>query len=116
MRAEPSRICSFLGFLIVSSTLAGSVEAGVPLHEAIDRAIEAKLEGRVAPLATDAEFLRRISLDLTGMIPTAGEARAFLDDPSPYKRERLIDRLLDECRICAADANVLRRDADGASD
>jgi hypothetical protein len=95
MRAGLLRIRSFLGFLIVASSQAGSVEAGVPLHEAIDLAIEAKLEGRGAPLSTDAEFLRRISLDLGGMIPTAGEARAFLDDPSPYKRERLVDRLLE---------------------
>ena len=29
------------------------------------------------------------------MIPTADDARAFLDSPSPYKRARLIDRLLD---------------------
>ena len=44
--------------------------------------------------ATDAEFLRRVCLDLAGMIPTSDEARAFLDDPSAYKRQRLIDRLL----------------------
>ena len=33
-------------------------------------------------------------LDLAGMIPTSAEARAFLDDPSAYKRQDLIDRLL----------------------
>jgi hypothetical protein len=71
-----------------------------PLREQIDRLIEAKLEeelpgqGPAAP-STDAEFVRRIWLDLTGMIPPADEARAFLDDPSPYKRARLIDRLLE---------------------
>ena len=48
----------------------------------------------MAALSTDSEFLRRVTLDLTGMIPTSAEAREFLDDPSPYKRERLIDRLL----------------------
>jgi hypothetical protein len=72
----------------------GQVWAGEPLHRRIDRAIESKLEGDPAALATDGEFLRRVSLDLAGMIPSAAEARAFLDDPSPYKRERLIDRLL----------------------
>jgi Protein of unknown function (DUF1549)/Protein of unknown function (DUF1553) len=44
--------------------------------------------------ASDAEFLRRVSLDLIGRIPTAGEAEAYLDDASPRRRERLVDRLL----------------------
>lgn len=74
---------------------AGRIPAAEPLHRRIDQAIEAKLGGAegAAP-ATDAEFLRRVSLDLAGMIPTAAEARAFLDDPSPYKRARLVDNLL----------------------
>ncbi len=45
---------------------------------------------------TDAEFLRRASLDVTGRLPTVAEARAFLDDADPQKRVRLVDRLLDE--------------------
>ncbi len=78
-----------------SLSLGGApAEAAGSLHERIDQAIEAKLGGQVAPSATDGEFLRRVYLDLTGMIPSTAEARAFLDDPSPYKRERLIDRLL----------------------
>jgi hypothetical protein len=47
-----------------------------------------------APLATDQEFLRRLTLDLTGRIPTPGDVRAFLADTSPDKRARLIDRLI----------------------
>jgi len=47
-----------------------------------------------APPATDATFLRRAFLDLTGAIPTVGEVRTFLRDQSPDKRARLIDRLL----------------------
>ena len=42
----------------------------------------------------DAEFLRRASLDITGVIPTVDRAIAFLDDRSPDKRARLIDELL----------------------
>ncbi len=68
--------------------------ADLPLHERIDRAIESALEGPPAAPASDAEFLRRAYLDLAGMVPTSTEARVFLDDPSPYKRERLIDTLL----------------------
>jgi hypothetical protein len=51
-----------------------------------------------APLADDAEFMRRVYLDLIGRIPSAGEARQFLSDPSPDKRQRLVDMLLDHPR------------------
>jgi hypothetical protein len=36
-----------------------------------------------APLTSDAEFLRRVSIDLTGRIPTPEEVDLFLGDPSP---------------------------------
>lgn len=45
---------------------------------------------------SDAEFLRRASLDAIGRLPTVAEARAFLDDTDARKREKLIDRLLDD--------------------
>lgn len=44
---------------------------------------------------TDEEFLRRIYLDLAGTIPTADEAREFLDGKAADKRAKLIDKLLD---------------------
>jgi hypothetical protein len=44
---------------------------------------------------TDAEFVRRTSLDATGTLPTPEQVEAFLADSSPDKRERWIDRLLD---------------------
>jgi hypothetical protein len=47
-----------------------------------------------APLASDAEFLRRVTLDLTGRIPDAASAASFLADASPDKRARLVDALL----------------------
>ncbi len=69
--------------------------AGEPLHARVDRLIAAKAEGKPASaLADDAEFLRRVYLDLAGRIPSAAEARAFFDDTSADKRARLIDRLL----------------------
>ena len=45
--------------------------------------------------AGDAAFLRRAHLDVIGRLPTPEEARAFLDDPSPDKRAKLVDRLLE---------------------
>ena len=47
-----------------------------------------------APPSSDAEFLRRATLDLTGRIPDAGAVTAFLADPSSDKRSRMIDALL----------------------
>ncbi len=47
-----------------------------------------------APTADDAEFMRRLYLDLAGTIPPVSEVRAFLADPSKDKRRKLIDRLL----------------------
>jgi len=71
------------------------VTAEEPLHAAIDRLIDGKVGGaKMAPVASDAEFLRRIMLDLAGRIPTAEEVRRFLDDTSPHKRETLCDALL----------------------
>jgi hypothetical protein len=47
-----------------------------------------------APLASDSVLLRRVFLDLIGTLPTAEEARAFLDSKDPDRRAKLIDRLL----------------------
>jgi hypothetical protein len=49
-----------------------------------------------APAADDAEFLRRVYLDLVGRIPRVIEVRDFLDETAPDKRRRLVDRLLDD--------------------
>lgn len=68
--------------------------AAEPLHARIDRLLRSKPFGAAAPTCTDAEFLRRTSLTLNGTIPTATEARRFLDDKSPDKRAKLVDRLL----------------------
>ncbi len=46
--------------------------------------------------ADDAAWLRRVSLDLAGHIPSAADVKKFLADRRPDKRERLIDRLLDD--------------------
>lgn len=49
--------------------------------------------------SADDEFLRRVSLDIVGVIPTADRAKAFLDDKSPDKRAKLIDELLADPRF-----------------
>jgi hypothetical protein len=63
----------------------------------IDHYVFAKLKMlTITPseLCTDAEFIRRASLDICGILPTPEEVSAFLADPSPEKRTKLIDRLL----------------------
>ena len=47
-----------------------------------------------APLASDAEFLRRVYLDVIGRIPRVAEVRAFLEDTRPDKRRAVIEELL----------------------
>ncbi len=69
----------------------------VPVNNRIDELVLAKLrELNIVPseLCTDEEFLRRVYLDVTGVLPTPEEARRFLSDPSADKRARLIDELL----------------------
>jgi hypothetical protein len=48
----------------------------------------------VSPLADDAEFIRRVTLDLIGRVPTHDAVAEFLADPATDKRERLVDELL----------------------
>ena len=73
---------------------SGPVWSAGPLHQQIDQQIESRAGGQIADLASDAEFLRRVSLDLNGIVPTADEVRTFLGDQDSQKRAKLIDRLL----------------------
>jgi hypothetical protein len=69
----------------------------VKLARLIDRHINAGLKDRgipAAPIASDAEFCRRIYLDLAGRIPKVSEVRAFLEDKRADKRMLLVEKLL----------------------
>lgn len=71
--------------------------ASIKRRNFIDDEIFGLLEKRNVPaaaLTTDEEFLRRVTLDLTGRIPSAADVRAFLADTSLDKRDAAIDRLL----------------------
>jgi hypothetical protein len=90
----------------------------LPENNFIDKLVFAKLKKlNILPsgLADDAEFLRRVCLDVIGTLPTAVEARRFLDDKRPDKRARLVDALLE--RVEFADywalkwADLLRVDS-----
>ncbi len=95
--------------LIRAAGHAVSAQAGViggpvsnypafPARNYIDEHVSAKLRKfRIVPaaLSDDAEFLRRVSLDLTGTLPPPERVREFLADRSPTKRDNLIETLLD---------------------
>ena len=68
-----------------------------PLEQVVDAYVDAKLakEGvSPAPPADDANFIRRVTLDLAGRIPATEEVTAFLQSSEPDKRVQLVDRLL----------------------
>jgi hypothetical protein len=68
-----------------------------PTDNQIDRLVAEKwkkLGLLPSPLADDATFLRRVTVDLCGRVPTSDEVRAFLADPSADKRTKAVDRLL----------------------
>jgi hypothetical protein len=71
--------------------------AEVPADNTIDRTVFSKLNRmRISPseLCTDAEFIRRSSLDTLGILPSPEEVKAFLADQAPDRRNKLVDRLL----------------------
>ena len=82
-------------WIFAGMVLSCHLFAEKPLHREIDKLIKAKVgEVPFAEVADDATFLRRVSLDLTGNIPTAKEVTVFLNDKSSDKRSDLIERFL----------------------
>jgi hypothetical protein len=104
-------------FLFPSSAFAEDIV----LRDTIDREIKAAWakEKLAAPeQSTDSVFLRRVYLDLAGMISTYEETTAFLADTDPKKREKLIDKLLADPRYARNqaqtwDVNLLGRNPKG---
>src|ERR1041384_2581641 len=75
----------------------------------IDKWIKAKWEEaslKPAARATDAEYMRRVYLDIAGQIPSLEEAEKFLAEKSSGKREKLIDSLLKDERYAEHWAEV----------
>jgi hypothetical protein len=56
-------------------------------------------------LSSDEQFLRRVSLDLTGTLPTPEKVKSFTEDANPDKRDKLIDQLLDSAEYSYLFAN-----------
>lgn len=101
---EGAIVARFLGRVAVSTIMVPSDRvlpaeqfASLPVQNEIDRLVYQRLQklGHLPSAGcTDEEFLRRASLDTIGTLPTEAEALTFLEDKSPDKRTKLIDRLL----------------------
>jgi hypothetical protein len=104
-----------MGYPFLHAALPGPAAPPPPdanaLSAKIDQQIAARLTAEKVPparLADDAEFVRRLYLDLTGRIPSVAQVRRFLKDPAPDKRQRLIDQLLDSGAYVQHFTNVWR--------
>jgi len=85
---------TLLALATIGSLLPWQGLATEPLHVRIDALIQAKAADTVPqPLAEDAEFVRRVYLDLAGRIPTVREAEEFVGQQGEDKRAQLIHRL-----------------------
>jgi hypothetical protein len=103
-RGEATMLARYEGAYAASTVIIMGDRSGFewqprPVHNFIDELVDAKLKKvKVQPseLADDAEFLRRVYIDLTGLPPTSDEVRRFLADPreTRIKRDELIDKLV----------------------
>jgi hypothetical protein len=88
------RILSAAGLVLIFLAPASAQNT---LSTDIDRLVRAQLDAAKippSPRADDAEFLRRVYLDITGRIPTYEQSTTFLASTDPAKRAKLIDELL----------------------
>ena len=85
-----------------------AIYGGLPVNNFIDVKAHVrfqKLGVLPSELCSDSEFLRRSFIDVLGVLPEPAEVRRFLADESLDKRDKLIDRLLDDSRYADTWAN-----------
>jgi hypothetical protein len=110
------RVSGLAVLLLLGSRAAGAEPADDSTNvkaivEQIDQLIAKRWETAKAepgPRADDAEFLRRVYLDVAGRIPSVAETRTFLEDKRPDKRARLVEQLLANPSYVSHTANVWR--------
>src|SRR5262245_3488006 len=110
-RSAPALLAVLCLPLVAAAGAPGAKLSAPDLAAKIDEHIAARWNQRKvppAPLADDAEFARRIHLDLTGRIPDILAARDFIDNPGTDKRARLVEKLLADERYPLHWANVWR--------
>lgn len=101
---RPGEVAVMVRFQSQVAVFRAVIPQGLPVDDLpptrtfIDEHVFAKLRDLgipPSPLCDDATFVRRVNIDIAGRLPTADEARAFITDPNPNKRDQLIDLLLD---------------------
>lgn len=112
-RLRTTRVARGIRGLILAALAGGLIQPALCRADELRDAIDAEIRKvwdrekvTPAPVADDAAFLRRVWLDLCGIIPTHDQAKEFLDDPDPAKRAKLIDRLFDDPRFAQHQADV----------
>ncbi len=101
------RICRFAILLLAGVGIVGNLVSVTmaadllppekSIEEVVDHYIQARLDTEkvaAGPQATDANVIRRLTLDLAGRIPTVPEAQAYVAATEPDKRVKAVDRLL----------------------
>lgn len=81
---------------------AGQKLDALALAKIIDSEVRKKLQAesiKASPLSSDTEFLRRVYLDLSGVIPPPEKVKEFLASTDPHKRQKVIDELLADDRF-----------------
>lgn len=94
---------------VAKSLTAGTKIAAPALARLIDAEVQKRLDAekvKAGSRSDDAEFLRRVYLDLAGTIPSPEKVRAFLDSTDPNRRAALVDELLADRRFGKALAEV----------
>ena len=106
-------VFALLSVVICLSSSGFADETAAPRDVAtrIDALLSSRWEAdkiTAAAVSDDAEFCRRVYLDICGRIPPASEVRDFLDDKAPDKRAKLVDRLLESPTYIVNYTNVWR--------
>ena len=100
---QPGDVSVMVRYLGQVGVYQASVPLGAPVNVTpqprnfIDELVFAKLKRVGMPpsaVCDDATFIRRVSIDIAGRLPTDAEAQTFLESTDPTKRDKLIDALL----------------------
>ncbi len=101
---QPGDVAVMVRYQGYASVFRGTIPLGAPIEKIppvrnfIDELVFKKLKIVGMPPSEpcdDATFLRRVSIDVAGRLPTPEETKSFMEDSDPAKRDRWLDRLLD---------------------
>lgn len=125
----PGKVSVMVRYQGKVSVFSASIPLGIPVHDLpptknfVDRFVFANLQEigvPPSPVCDDATFLRRVSLDIAGRLPSEEETQAFFASEDPNKREAVIDALLKSPDYADYFANkwtaLLKNRRDDASD